>query len=92
MRFEFDRAKSEALRRNPERRLGFEESLELWEGPHYVDQRGDDPLQWRVIGWVRGSLIPVIFEDRTDEEGEVTRLVTLWRSTKEERRLYEDHR
>ena len=36
-------------------------------------------------------LYPVIFEVRQDEEGEILHLVTLWRSTKEEVRLYEEN-
>jgi hypothetical protein len=30
----------------------------------------------------------VIFEIREDEEGELYRLVTLWKATREEQRLY----
>jgi len=33
----------------------------------------------------------VIFEVREDEAGEIVHLVTLWRSTKEEIRLYEEN-
>jgi len=44
-----------------------------------------------AIGWVRERLYSVIFEVREDEEGEILHLVTLWRSTKEETRLYEEN-
>jgi uncharacterized DUF497 family protein len=44
-----------------------------------------------AVGWVGDRLYSVIFEVREDEEGEVLHLVTLWRSTKEEIRLYEDN-
>jgi uncharacterized DUF497 family protein len=40
---------------------------------------------------VRERLYSVIFEFREDEEGEVVHLVTLWKSTKEEIRLYEEN-
>lgn len=89
MRFSFDPAKSEKLRKNPKREIGFEEAQEIWDHPHYVDQRSDDPEQYRVIGWVKGKLYSVIFEVREDEIGEVFHLITLWKSTKEEELLYE---
>jgi uncharacterized DUF497 family protein len=40
---------------------------------------------------VGDRLYSVIFEVREDEEGEILRLVTLWRATKEEIRLYEEN-
>jgi len=39
---------------------------------------------------VGNRLYSVIFEVREDEEGEILHLVTLWRSTKEEVRWYEE--
>lgn len=91
MRFKFDSKKSETLRRNPHRKIGFEEAQEIWERPHYMDQRNDDPEQYRVIGWVKGQLYSVICEFREDAEGDYTHLVTLWKATKEEKALYEEH-
>ena len=49
------------------------------------------PLQLRAIGWVRGLLYSVIFEIREDAEGEFYHLVTLWKATSAERKLYEEH-
>jgi uncharacterized DUF497 family protein len=89
MRFNFDLRKSETLRRNPARGIGFEEAREIWERSYYLDQRSEAPEQWRAIGWVGGRLFTVIYEERVDRAGEYLHLVTLWRSTKEERRLYE---
>jgi hypothetical protein len=60
MRFEVDKIKSEQLRKNPNRNIGFEEAQEIWEHPYYEDQRVDDPYQYRAIGWVRGELYSVI--------------------------------
>jgi len=91
MRFSFDRRKSQRLRANPRRGIGFEEAQELFSQPYWLDQRSDVPEQYRAIGWVKDRLYSVIFEVREDEEGEVLRLVTLWRSTKEEIRLYEEN-
>lgn len=89
MRFRFSKAKSEALRRNPKRGIGFEEAQEVLTRPYYQDQRSDNPEQYRAIGWVGDRLFTVIFEMKEDRFGEYCRLVTLWRSTREERHLYE---
>lgn len=90
MRFKFNKTKSEALRRNPKRGISFEEVQEVWSHPFYLDQRSDLPEQFRAIGWVKGELYSVIFEMRTDKEGEYHHLVTLWKATREERALYEE--
>jgi hypothetical protein len=41
--------------------------------------------------WVEERLYSVIFEVREDREGEYYHLVTLWKATQEEQRLYEAH-
>ena len=43
------------------------------------------------FGWVGERLYTVIFEVREDREGEYYHLVTLWKATKEEQRLYEEY-
>lgn len=91
MRFKFDKRKSAECRSNPKRGIGFEEAQQLWEKSHYLDQRSEDPEQWRAIGWVGNRLFSVIYEERSDKSGEYLHLVTLWQSTKEERRLYEEN-
>jgi len=91
MRFKFNKLKSERLRNNPKRNIGFEEAQEIWEHPYYEDRRIDDPDQYRVIGWVEGKLYSVIFEIREDKEGEYYHLITLWKSTFQEEKLYEEN-
>ena len=91
MRFRYSKAKSESLRRNPKRGIGFEEAREIFEHPYYQDQRSDDPEQHRAIGWAGGRLFSLIFEVREDELGEYLHLVTLWRATPQERKLYEEN-
>ena len=76
------------MRSNPKRGIGFEEVREIWNHPYYEDYRRDDPEQFRVIGWVGGVLYSLIYEVRYDEDGEYFRLVTLWKSTKQEEELY----
>lgn len=56
---------------------------------HYEDQRRDDPEQWRAIGWSLGQLYTVIYEEREDNDGPFYHLITLWKSTSEEKKLYE---
>jgi uncharacterized DUF497 family protein len=91
MRFSFDPRKSSRLRANPRRGIGFEEAQEIFSHPFYLDQRLEVPEQQRAIGWVNGRLYAVIFEVREDAEGEYYHLVTLWKATKQEQQLYEDH-
>ena len=88
MRINFDPRKSRILRENPRRGIGFEEAREIFSQPYYQDRRSDIPEQYRAIGWVGQQLDSVIFEFWEDEEGEFYYLVTLWKSTREERKLY----
>ena len=89
MRFHFDARKSRRLRANPHRGIGFEEAQEIFSHPYYLDQRSDAPEQYRAIGWVEERLYSVILEVREDREGECYYLVTLWKATQKEQRLYE---
>lgn len=91
MRFTFNKNKSGLLRNNPKRKIGFEEVIEIWNQPYIIDQSSDDPEQYRAIGWVKGQLYSVIFEERADDVGEYIHLVTLWKSTKQERKNYEEN-
>jgi uncharacterized DUF497 family protein len=91
MRFDFDVRKSERLRSNPKRGIGFEESQQIFSRRYWLDRRSDVPEQYVAVGWVDGRLFSVIFEVREDEDGEVLHLVTLWRSTKEEVKAYEEN-
>jgi uncharacterized DUF497 family protein len=91
IRFHFDVRKSNRLRANPKRVIGFEEVQEVFSHPYYLDQRSDLPEQHRAIGWVGERLYTVVFEMREDKKEEYCHLVTLWKATKEEQQLYEEH-
>jgi uncharacterized DUF497 family protein len=91
MRFHFDARKSNRLRSNPRRGIGFEEAQEIFLHPFYLDQRLEVPEQQRAIGWVADRLYTLIFEVREDAEGEYYHLVTLWKATRQEQQLYEEH-
>ena len=83
--------KSKRLRSNPRRGIGFEEAQEIFSHPFYLDQRLEIPEQQRAIGWVADRLYTLIFEVREDADGEYHHLVTLWKATKQEQKLYEEH-
>jgi len=89
MRFKYDINKSNLIKRNPKRGIDFEEAQEIFTHFYFESQKNDDPLQYRVIGWVKGQLFSLIYEICEDIEGEYYHLVTLWKSTKEEVKLYE---
>lgn len=91
MRFSFDPRKSERLRANRKRGIGFEEVREVFSRSYWLDRRVDVPEQHLAIGWVGDRLYSVVFEYREDDEGEIVHLVTLWKSTKEEIQLYEEN-
>ena len=67
MRFDFDPLKSQRLRANPRRGIGFEEAQKIFDRPYYLDQRSYVPEQYCAIGWVGDRLFYVIFEMREDE-------------------------
>jgi uncharacterized DUF497 family protein len=91
MRFDFDPRKSERLRKDPSRGIGFEEAREIFNHTYGQDKRSEVPEQYRAIGWVGERLFSVIFEVREDEEGEYYHLITLWKATREEERLYAEN-
>jgi uncharacterized DUF497 family protein len=77
MRFSFDPRKSQRLRANLRRGIGFEEAMELFSHTYALDQRSETPEQYCAIGWVGSRLYSVVFEVRRDAEGEIFHLVTL---------------
>ncbi len=79
------------MRANPKRGIGFEQAKEIFSRPYWLDRRSDVPEQYVAVGWVGDKLYSVIFEVREDDVGEILHLVTLWKSTKEEVRLYEEN-
>ena len=91
MRIKFDKNKSEQLRNDPRRKIGFEEAQELFDTVFIEDQHIDYPYQWRATGWVQGELYTIVYEERKDKDGEYYHLVTLWKATKMERLNYEEN-
>jgi uncharacterized DUF497 family protein len=91
MRIKFDKKKSEQLRNDPRRKIGFEEAQELFDSLFIEDQHIDFLHQWRATGWVQGELYTIVYEERKDKDGEYYHLVTLWKATKIERLNYEEN-
>jgi uncharacterized DUF497 family protein len=84
-------AQERTVKSKPEERHRVRKAQEIFSHPYYLDQRSDWPEQYRAIGWVGEHLYAVIFEVREDEEGEYYHLVILWKATRQEQQLYEEH-
>jgi uncharacterized DUF497 family protein len=63
MRFEFDRLKSQAVKKK--HGVSLKEAQEIFDQPYLVDEKNDNPEQYRAVGWCRGRLCSVIFEIRS---------------------------
>jgi hypothetical protein len=91
MRFDFDPRKSQLLEGESETGWRILRGGGNLHPPYYQDRRSDLPEQYHAIGWVKDLLHSLIFEVREDSEGEYYHLVTLWRSTREEQKLYAEN-
>jgi uncharacterized DUF497 family protein len=89
MRLEFDKAKSHAVMQK--HGVSLSEAQEIFDQAYLVDQKSDDPEQFRAIGWCGGRLCSVIFEIRRDLEGEYYHLITAWKATQEEEQSYAEN-
>jgi uncharacterized DUF497 family protein len=89
IRFGFERNKSRDVKRK--HGVSLKEAQDTFDQVYVVDQKNDNPEQFRAIGWCGGSLCSVIFEIGHDSEGEYYRLVTAWKATKEEEQSYAEN-
>lgn len=89
MRFDYDQKKSRDVKQK--HGISLKEAQEIFDQVHLIDQKSDDPRQFRAIGWCVGRLCSVIFEIRHDAEGEFYHLVTAWKATKEEEQSYAEN-
>ncbi len=76
---------------NEKHGVSLKEAQEIFDQAYLVDQKNDDPEQFRAIGWCGGLLSSVIFEIRHDSEGEYYHLITAWKATKEEEQSYAEN-
>jgi uncharacterized DUF497 family protein len=89
MRFEFGSEKSRDVKRK--HGISREEAQEIFDQAYLVDQKNDNPEQFRAIGWCGDRLCSVIFEIRRDSKGEYYHLITAWKSTKQEEQSYAEN-
>ncbi len=89
MRIDFDQEKSRTVKLKDG--VSLTEAKEIFDQTYLVDQKNDNPEQFRAIGWCRGRLCSVIFEVRRDSRGEYYHLITAWKATKEEEKSYEEN-
>lgn len=86
MRFDWDDRKSQTLQQR--RGYSLEDVATILAGDYVERMKQDDPEQFIAIGYLRNTLLSVVYEIRYDEEGEYVWLITYWKSTKQERQLY----
>ena len=86
MRCDFDPDKNRAVQRK--HGVSLAEATAIFDQVHVVDQKCDDPEQYRAIGWCGGRLCSVIIEVRRDAAGEYFHLITAWQSTSQEEQYY----
>lgn len=89
MRCRFHPAKSKTVL--TKHGISLHQAAEIFDQVYIVDQKSDDPLQYRAIGWSRGDLYSVIYEVRSDSLGEYFHLITAWKSTAMEQQLYAEN-
>jgi uncharacterized DUF497 family protein len=90
VRIDWDDGKSDKLKR--ERGFSFAEVASVLEGPHPLMCRSEDPEQWVGIGFAMGELVSVVHEFGEDYFGDFIWLVTYWKATREEAKIYEEFR
>jgi len=86
MRCKFDSGKNREVRRK--HGVSLKDAQEVFDQVYIVDQKNDNPEQFRAIGWCRGILCSVIFEIRQDSEVEYHHLITAWKATPQEEQSY----
>ncbi len=87
MRIQWDEDKRQKIL--AERKLDFAELEDLLYQPYVEDQSLSYTEQYRIIGFARGRLATFIVEYRQDALGEFIWVVTAWRSTLQEQKIYE---
>lgn len=88
MRIQWDEAKRQRVL--TERDIDFTQLNDLLYKPYIEDQRSEQPEQYRIVGFANGMLTTFIVEYRVDEVGDYIWVVTAWKSTKQERKSYEE--
>jgi uncharacterized DUF497 family protein len=74
MRFDWDNHKSQFLKQ--QRGFTLEEVATILAGDYVERMKQDEPEQFIAIGYLKNSLLSVIYEVRYDDEGEYIWLIT----------------
>ena len=89
MRVLYDRDKSRLVK--SQHGISLEQAKAVFDQVYVVDQKSDNPEQYRAIGWCGGNLHSVIFEVRSDSDGEYYHLITAWKATAKEEQSYAEN-
>ena len=93
MRIMWDPEKSEWLKKHPKRSTSFEEAKVILEDPSKEiggELKSDELEQYYTVGIAgNGAMVTLVYEFRHDLEGPYIWLVTLWKTTREEKRNLE---
>ena len=92
MRFEWDDAKNRSNRLKHS--LGFELACRAFDDPFHrsvQDRFVDGEERWQTIGLVHGVMLVLVAHTYHDDDaGDVIRIISARRATRQERRLYEE--
>ena len=72
-----------------ERKIDFGDLKDLLYQPYVEDQSLSYGDQYRIIGFEGGRLVTFVVEYRQDPIGDFIWVVTAWKSTPQEKRIYE---
>ena len=87
MRIRWDEHKRQKILK--ERKIDFADLEDLLYQPYVEDQSLSYGDQYRIIGFERGRLVTFVVEYREDLIGDFIWVVTAWKSTPQEKRIYE---
>lgn len=87
MDISYDPAKNREL--ISRRGVSFEDVKNIFLKPHFIEDRGGSyPGQSLAVGFCKGKLWTIVFEDVEDDLGSLRWLITFWPSTPNEKRKY----
>ncbi|MEK7487322.1 MAG: hypothetical protein AABZ60_23580 [Planctomycetota bacterium] len=72
------------------RHIDFAHLQQLFLFPYLEEPLLNNPEQYRIVGFVQETLTTFIIEYREEELEEIIWVVTAWKSTKQEEKLYEE--
>lgn len=89
VRFAWDEKKNKA--NQLKHRIGFEAAMLVFDDPTSIsvqDRDTEGEQQWITVGWVQDSILLVAHTRSYDAEEEVIRIMSGWKASPSERKLY----